>query len=172
MRRSSFRRVRSLVVIAAASVLLLAGVARAQGVPQSVAGKYSGTASSPTGDLPVNCDLKVADGKLAVTIESPQGTIAITGGSFTGDKLVLNIDMGGQAGTISGTLANGKVTGQWSLGEMSGTCVLTKDAADTAKPAAGGADKPTPATADAISGVWDGVAGSDQASGPFVLTLK
>jgi len=172
MRRSSFRRLGCLVAVAATIVVWQAGAARAQGLPESLAGKYTGTATSPTGDMAVTCELKIAGGKLTGTIDSPQGPIAITGGTLTGDKLVLDIDMGGQIGTISGTLANGKVNGQWTLGDTSGTCVLTKVTADAAKPAAGADAKPAAAAADPISGVWDGVAGSDQMSAPFVLTLK
>jgi hypothetical protein len=160
------------MAIVAVVVLWQAGTVGAQGLPDSLAGKYIGTASSPNGDMAVSCELKIADGKLAGTIDSPQGPIAITGGTLTGDKIVLNIDMGGMAGTISGTMTNGRVTGQYTLGDTSGTCTLTKVIPDTAKPAAGADAKPAAAAADPISGVWDGVAGSDQMSAPFLLTLK
>jgi len=172
MRRSPFRGLGCVVAVAAAVVVLEAGIASAQGIPESIAGKYTGTATSPTGDMAVSCELKVVDGKVTGTIDSPQGPVTITGGTLTGDKLVLNLDMGGQAGTISGTLAGGKVSGQWTMGDTSGTCTLTRVAADAAKPAAGSDAKPAGTAADPISGVWDGVAGSDQFSAPFVLTLK
>ena len=145
MRRRSLRRPGCLAAIAAVLVLWQAGTVSAQGLPESLAGKYTGTATSSGGDLAVICELKIVGGKPTGTIDSSEGPIAVTGGPLTGDKLVLNLDMGGMIGTISGTLTDGKMTGQWTMGDMSGTCTLTKVTADAAKPAAGTAqERPKP----------------------------
>ncbi|MBE3109366.1 MAG: class I SAM-dependent methyltransferase [Acidobacteria bacterium] len=137
MRRRSLRRPGCLVALAAVLVLWQAGTVGAQGLPESLAGKYTGTATSTNGDLALSCELKIVGGKPTGTLDSSDGPIAITGGTLTGDKLVLNLDMGGMTGTISGTLTDGKMTGQWTMGDMSGSCTLTKVTGDAATPAAG-----------------------------------
>jgi hypothetical protein len=148
--------------------------------PEAIAGKYEGTASTPDGDIAVKADLKAEQGMLTGTIDSAQGPVLITGSTITGDRVVLTIDMGGAPGTITGTIKGDRFEGTWTLGDASGTVTLTKVTGDAAKAAA---EKPpaaeaTPAkpaaaaSADPISGVWDGVTGTDQMSTPFVLTLK
>jgi len=180
MGRRSLGRLGCLLAIATAVVLWQAGTASAQALPDSLAGKYTGTATSPNGDLALTAELKIVGGKLTGTVDSPQGPITITSGTLTDGKLLLNTDMGGVTGTISGKFADGRMTGDWTMGDMSGACTLTKVTADAAKPApavdakaASATDaKPAATPADPVSGVWDGVAGSDDMSTPFVLTLK
>ena len=59
--------------------------------PEAVAGKYQGTANTPSGDMPLSVDLKTEKGTFAGTIESGQGPVAITGGSITGDRVTLEM---------------------------------------------------------------------------------
>ena len=108
----------------------------AQALPGWLAGTYTGTATSANGDLAVSCELKVVAGELTGTIDSAEGPIAITGATLTGDQLVLSLDMGGMTGTITGRLTDGTMTGQWTVGDGSGPCTLTKVTADPAKPTA------------------------------------
>ncbi len=137
MHRRSVRRPGCLVAIAAVLALWQAGPAGAQGLPESLAGRYTGTAASTNGDLAVTCDLKIVNGTPTGIIDSSDGPIAITGGTLTGDKLVFNIDMGGMTGTISGTVTDGQMTGLWAMGDKSGAITLTKVTAGAATPAAG-----------------------------------
>jgi hypothetical protein len=148
--------------------------------PEAIAGKYQGTASTPSGDVALAVELKAEKGTLTGTIEYGQGPVMITGSTITGDRVTLSIDAGGTAGTITGAIKGDRIEGTWVLGDENGTFALTKVTGDAAKPAA---DKPATAGAapaksaaaasgDLISGMWDGVTGTEQASYPFVLTLK
>jgi len=148
--------------------------------PEAIAGKYQGTANTPSGDVTVVADLRAEKGTLTGTIEYGQGPAMITGSTISGDRVTLTIDAGGTPGTITGTVKGDRIEGTWVLGEESGTYTLTKVTGEAAKPAA---EKPagaeaTPAkpeaaaSADPISGVWDGVTGTEAMSYPFVLTLK
>jgi hypothetical protein len=113
-------------VIGAALVLWQTGIVCAQGLPESLAGTYTGTATSANGEVAVTCELKIAGGKLTGTLDSGEGPIAITAGTLIDDRLVLTLDMGGMTGTITGTVTKGGLAGQWTLGGMSGACTLTK----------------------------------------------
>ena len=151
--------------------------------PEALAGTYKGTATSPNGDVQLTVTLKYENGAFSGTVEHTEGpTLAITGGTLTGDRLVLAIDMGGTPGTITSTVKDpARVDGTWAIGDMSGTMALAKAPADAAKPAA---DKPAapagtastdpkPASAnDPITGQWDGVTGNSDMSVPFSMRLK
>jgi hypothetical protein len=148
--------------------------------PEAVAGKYQGTANTPSGDMPLSVDLKTEKGTFAGTIESGQGPVAITGGSMTGDRVTLTIDMGGTAGTITGTMKGDRIEGTWTLVDASGTFTLTKVTGDAAKlpadtpmpPDAAPAKPAAAASADQITGEWDGVTGNNEMSVPFTMRLK
>ncbi len=151
--------------------------------PEALAGTYKGTATNPDGGtLQVNVTLKYENGAFSGTVE---GTgvppLSITGGTLTGDRLVLTVDMGGNAGTITSTVKDaGRVEGTYAIGDVSGTVALTRDAADAAKPAADNpatADAPAsadpkPAANDPITGQWDGITGNNDMSVPFTMRLK
>ena len=62
MRRRSLRRPGCLVALAAVLVLCQAGTVGVQGLPESLAGKYTGTATSTNGDLALSCELKIVGG--------------------------------------------------------------------------------------------------------------
>jgi hypothetical protein len=157
--------------------------------PEALAGTYQGTASSPNGDMQLMVTLKYEKGAFSGTIEHSQGDpIAITGGTLTGDRLVLSFDMSGASGTITCTVKDpARVEGTWTMGTESGTVALTRAAGDAAKPATdkaaagaaapavagAGGQKPSAGTsADPITGQWDGVTGNSDMSVPFTMRLK
>ncbi len=147
----------------------------------TVAGKYQGVATTGGGDLAVKMELRIENGALAGTIETPQGLVTIVGSVITGENVVLKIEMNGAPGTITGTYKDGKVKGTWAIGDDSGEFSVEKvvgDAkADAPKVAAAPAATPdTKAAAvpasDPISGVWDGMAGQGDFTRAFTMTLK
>ena len=148
--------------------------------PETVAGKYQGTAKTPDGDVPLNVDLKIAQGAVSGTIDSGHGPIAITGGSLAGDRVTLNVDMGGTAGTIAGTVKGDRIDGTWTMGDATGAFTLTRVTGDAAKAAAdpsaaSGAAPAKPAadaSADPLTGEWSGVTGNNDMSVPFTMRLK
>jgi SAM-dependent methyltransferase len=148
MRHPLIRPIGGLAAVALL-VLCQAGNVAGQGLPQSLAGTYAGTATSKNGDLVLFCDLKISGGRATGTVDTPEGSYPITGGTLSGGKLVLNLDMGGMPGTIGGTLAGGKIVGEWTVGDMSGPCSLDRVTGDAAKRAAAAARpaaarRPTP----------------------------
>ena len=154
--------------------------------PEALAGIYKGTATSPNGDVALTVTLKYEKGAFSGTVQHSQGsTVAITGGTLTGDRLALNFDMGGAPGTITCTVKDpARIEGSWTMGDASGTLALTKATGDPTqpaedKPAAGAATgapaaagKPAGAAGDPITGQWDGVTGNNDMSVPFTMNLK
>jgi hypothetical protein len=130
--------------------------------------------------MAASVDLKFEQGTFAGTIEYGQGPVAITGGSITGDRVTLNIDVGGTAGTIAGTMKGDRIEGTWTLADASGTFALTKVTGDAAKPPAGTPAPPgnapakpaAAASADPITGEWNGVTSNNEISVPFTMRLK
>ena len=112
---------------------------------ESLAGRYQGKATSVGGEEAVTADLRMVDGKLAGTLNSGDGPIAVVGATITGDRVVLTLDMEGAPGTITAVAKDGRIDGEWALGGMTGTCVLTRTG--DAGPAPAGAQaqaKPQP----------------------------
>jgi hypothetical protein len=60
-----------------------------------LAGAYKGIATSSQGQEEITAELRVVDGRLTGTLISSDGPIAITGATLTGDRVVLDVDMGG-----------------------------------------------------------------------------
>jgi hypothetical protein len=188
--RPHFERLGPVVLIVTALVALrpVQSFAQAAGgqalapAPQSLVGHYEGSVRGANGEAHLKVDLKFEKEAFAGTIDSGQGSaLAITGGKLTDDQLVLNFDTGGQPGTINGTVKEGRIEGTWTLGDYTGPCTLIKtvqatgeaSAADRpAAVAATDAAKPAAAASDPISGQWDGVAGTEDFSAPFLLTIK
>jgi hypothetical protein len=140
--------------------------------PEALVGTYQGTAIGPGGgEMPLTMTLKYEKDAFAGSVEAgPQGAIPITGGTLTGDRLVLNFGMAGAPATLTCAIKDpARLEGNWTSADASGTVVLTRTTGD--KPAA--ADKPTAANAaDLLSGQWDGVTGNDEMSVPFTMNLK
>jgi hypothetical protein len=152
--------------------------------PEALVGTYQGTAIGPGGgEMPVTLTLKYEKTAFTGTVNTGgEGLIPITGGTLTQDRLVLNFDMAGAPATLTCTVKDaGRLEGNWTAGDASGTVVLTR-AAEGAKPATGapsGAKPAEPATAakpatggDPITGAWDGITGNNDMSVPFTLNLK
>lgn len=149
--------------------------------PEALAGKYQGTATTSDGETPITVNLAADKGVVTGTIETHQGVVTVTGCSITGDKVTLNIDMGGSPGTITGTMKGDRFEGTWTLGAESGAVNVTRATGPAAdqpageKPPAGGAAPAKPAAAaagDPLTGSWDGVTGNSDMSVPFTMNLK
>jgi hypothetical protein len=184
-----FRRAMAVGIVSVACVLAFTGGAFAQdktaqaakAALAAVAGKYEGTAATPNGDMAFVCELRVENGNIVGSIGTGDFQIAVTSGTLVGDKLTLNLDMGGNPITAVGTLKDGHFEGQGSQG---GAIVMTKTgAAPAAAPAPASnpaaAAAPTPAaapsvanSADPISGDWDGLVDTPDQQRAIVLKLK
>ncbi len=164
------------VLVGFVMVGLLAAVAAAEAQTssspqtslQSVAGRYEGTATTEYGPSTLSGDLRVSDGVLTGSLASSFGPLTVTGGSLTGEAIVLNVDMDGRAGTVSGLFRGGKIEGQWTLGTDSGSFSMAKVAETAGAPAAG----PSASGADPLTGDWNAlmdVAGTQRA---FTISMK
>ena len=138
-----------------------------------VSGKYEGVAkSSDIGDLPLTADIKNENGKLSGKIDTPQGPIVITSGTYADGAVMMKADLGGNELTLTARLKDGKMMGEWELGGQKGTFeMMRKDAAASA-PATPAAANPAAPAGDPISGVWDGTADVQGNSIPITLRLK
>ncbi len=164
-------RVRKFLALAVIAMLMGVSAAMAQG-SDPVSGKYEGIAKSDAmGDLPITVNLKNTNGKLSGSIETGQGSAAITDGSYADGKLKLKFDAGGTEGTVEAEFKDGVIKGKWDLGGMGGPLELKKMGASTpasstpAAPAAGGAPM-------MVAGDWDGSADVMGQAMPFTLKLK
>lgn len=92
-----------------------------------IAGKYTGSADlEGTGTLAIKAEIIVKDNKYSGSVDSDMGNATITGGSFAENKLTLQIDAGGDAAIMTGTVgADGKISGDVS-GAFKGTFELLK----------------------------------------------
>jgi hypothetical protein len=138
-----------------------------------VSGKYEGVAkSSEIGDLPLTAEIKNDSGKLSGKIETPQGPITITSGTYADGAITMKADLGGNELTLTARLKDGKMTGEWELGGQKGTFEMTrKDMAATA-PAGPAPAKPGAPATDPITGEWNGTADVQGTSLPILLRLK
>ena len=139
-----------------------------------VSGKYEGVAkSSDIGDLPLTAEIKHEAGKLSGKIDTPQGPITITSGTYTDGAVMMKADLGGNELTLTARLKDGKMTGEWELGGQKGTFELMRKDAAASAPAAPATAKPAePAAGDPISGEWGGTADVQGTSLPITLRLK
>ena len=163
-------RVRKFLALVVIAMLVGVTAAMAQG-SDPVSGKYEGVAKSDAmGDLPITVNLKNTNGKLSGSIETGQGSAAITDGSYADGKLKLKFDAGGTEGTVDAEFKDGVIKGKWELGGMGGPLELKKagagaPAATPSAPAAGGA-------AMMVGGEWAGSADVMGQAMPFTLKLK
>lgn len=165
----SFRK----VALSAAALLLLCAPAVLAEDP--VSGKYQGVAKSQaSGDIPLTVEIKNEDGKLSGKIDSPLGSLPITGGTYADGRVSLKFDAQGTEGTVTAQFKDDKITGEWSLAGQTGTLELKKAAAVMASDAKPAEPKTEPAAGagDPISGEWDAAADVQGQSFPFTLKLK
>src|SRR5262249_46023229 len=120
----------------------------------------------------ITVNLKNTNGKLSGTIETGQGSAAITDGTYADGKLKLKFDAGGTEGTVEAEYKDGVIKGKWELGGMGGPLEIKKAGDSTpaatpapAAPAAGGAVM-------MVAGDWDGTADVMGQAMPFTLKLK
>jgi len=128
----------------------------------SLAGAWEGVAQSPNGEVALQAEFKVQDGKLGGVIQSSLGVIPIVSASLAEDKLTMTIDFQGASGTLVGKVLAARIEGTWEVGGSNGTFALARAGA-----AGGGA-----ASGDPISGAW---AGEVQIAGqvmPFSMLLR
>ncbi|HEU4390642.1 MAG TPA: hypothetical protein VFV34_22755 [Blastocatellia bacterium] len=165
-------------------LLALSGVGvLAQSDP--VSGNYEGIAKSAAiGDIPVKVSIKNDAGKLSGSIDTPQGALPITSGTFADGKISLKFDAGGNEGTVTAQIKEGgKIVGEWSFSGQTGTIDL-KRAGDTVAKAAETPKAETPKTGeskgdakaapagDPISGEWAATADTPGGAVQFTLKLK
>ena len=139
-----------------------------------ISGKYEGVAkSSEVGELPLTAEIKNDNGKLSGKIETPQGPIMITSGTYADGAVSMKADLGGNELTLTARIKDGKMMGEWELGGQKGTFELTKKDAVAAAPSTPSTPAAAPAAAgDPITGVWDGTADVQGTSLPITLRLK
>lgn len=156
--------------LAALLVLSVVAVAFAQQKPGSaptaanetpaakdtISGKYEGTAKAAgVADIQLTIELKNEAGKLSGRLIAPQGTVEISEGVLTGDRVSLKFGIGGRDGTLTAQLQNDRLTGDWITGAQKRAVELKK----------------VDATA-LLTGEWLALADVQGQGFPFSLTLK
>lgn len=144
-----------------------------------VEGIYNVTAtSSETGTLNFFMTLKREGGKWIGEIkDSPQPLTVTSVIVDENNKITVIADAGGTPVTIGGKFDAGKITGDWSAGDLKGTWAGTRKDAVAATPAtsaapAAGAAAAAKATAG-IEGTYDAImAAEGQPELPFTLIIK
>jgi hypothetical protein len=168
-----------LVVSVLVTGLGAAGTGVAQTMPQpkpkpaaaaptlaGLAGRYEGSTVSPDGLETFVAELKTADGAISGVVTTSRRVINVTGGTVSGDRYNLVIDLDGTPGSITGSLNDGTFTGQWAIGENSAAFTMKKAAATATATAAAAAG------ADSPVGDWDAVLDMGGNQTPFWLSLK
>jgi len=134
------RRILTLFVVAllicgpsAVSAASLITTRLAQDKPADITGKYEGLAKSAAiGEIPLKVEIKNEGGKLTGKIDTSQGALAITGGTYADGKLVMKFDAGGTEGTVTAKPMGDKIVGEFELGGQTGTIELKKVGATVA----------------------------------------
>jgi len=174
------RRILTLFVIAllmcgpsAVSAASLNTTRPAQDKPADIAGKYEGVAKSQAiGEIPLKVEIKNEGGKLTGKIDTSQGALAITSGSYAADgKIIMKFDAGGTEGTVTAKPVGDKIVGEFELGGQTGTIELKKVSAMAAAPATPATSSPA-AAAGPIAGEWDASADVDGQALAFSMKLK
>lgn len=139
-----------------------------------ISGKYEGVAKSgDVGDLPLTAEIKNDNGKLSGKIETPQGPIMITSGTYADGAVNMKADLGGNELTLTARFKDGKMTGEWELGGQKGTFELTKkDAAAAPAATTPAATAPAATAGNPLTGDWDGTVDVQGNSIPITLRLK
>jgi hypothetical protein len=95
------------------------------------------------------------------------GSVDMQSGSFKGERLQFDIDMGGNVYRIDATIAGDKLTGKWGPAGGGEGGALSGSRKASGIPAAAPL-----ASAVAIDGVWSCVVSSPQGELPFELNVK
>ena len=144
----------------------------AQDKPADIAGKYEGVAKSAAiGELPLKVEIKNQAGKLSGTIDTAQGALAITSGTYAADgKIVMKFDAGGTEGTVTAKPMGDKIVGEWEMGGQTGTIELKRVGAMAATPATPAPS--TPPAAGMLATDWNGSADVEGQKLEFSMKLK
>ncbi len=107
------------------ALLGLAAFAGAQS-EQAKAGPVTGTwqcesHGGQNGDMNFTLTLTQDGDNVTGSVDSPMGGADISQGSFKDDKLMLEIDAGDTPYTLSATLDDGQLKGEWTHGETKGS---------------------------------------------------
>ena len=147
---------------------------------QSLAGRYEGNAATEYGPTVVTANIRVSNGVITGSMTSTYGPLKITGGSLTGEALLLTLDMNGNGGSVSALYSGGKIAGQWTVGSDSGNFTMAKvaepgaaSATDPAGPAHTAAGvSPAASGGDPLTGDWNAAvdAGGNQTA--FTISMK
>ncbi len=170
------RRILTLFVIAllmcgpsAVSATSLNTTRLSQGKPADIAGKYEGLAkSAAVGEIPLKVEIKNEGGKLSGKIDTAQGALAITSGTYADGKIVMKFDAGGTEGTVTAKPMGDKIVGEWEMGGQTGTIELKR--VDAAMAGPGAPPAAPPAAASPFAGEWD--ASADVDGQPLAFTMK
>jgi hypothetical protein len=121
---------RILTVVLSLALLCSVAAAAQRAKGGSVTGKWEGIAKGAgEGDLPFTMELRSEAGKIVGQIISSQGNLTVSNGTFADGKLSITItNAEGATGTITGTLKENKLSGEWKLGEGGGTYEASKAA--------------------------------------------
>ena len=174
------RRILTLFVIAllmcgasAVSAASLKTTRLAQDKPADIAGKYEGLAKSAAiGEIPLKVEIKNEGGKLSGKIDTAQGALAITSGTYADGKIVMKFDAGGTEGTVTAKPLGDKIVGEWEMGGQTGTIELKRVDAAMAGAATPPASAPPAAGAGSFAGEWDASADVDGQALAFTMKLK
>ena len=99
-------------------VLTLAAPIRAQSTQppasQDISGRYVGTAKTEShGDLPVVAEIRQEKGTITGSMNTPLGDLSILSGSYAGGVLTLKVESYDDEGTITASVENGKLVGEF-----------------------------------------------------------
>jgi hypothetical protein len=148
-----------------------------------VGGRYEGMIDTPQGPENGSLELRTEAGAVKGTLSTPSYPgLPVTGGTLTGDQLVVTFLVEDMEGTLRGTVKGEQIEGTWVVEDNSGAFSLKKVAA-AATPAATPAVTPAPAAegkaagapvapaGDPLSGTWDAVAEAGGGTYPFTLSI-
>jgi len=146
----------------------------AQDKPVDIAGKYEGVAKSQAiGEIPLKVEIKNQAGKLSGTIDTAQGALAITSGTYAADgKIVMKFDAGGTEGTVTAKPMGDKIVGEWEMGGQTGTIELRKVGAMAATASPAPSSAPAAASTLGAKTDWEAWAEVDGQKLDFTMSLK
>lgn len=115
--------------VVSAVVVSLAALAAAQEKPDPLTGRWLGKVTANVGEMPIEVEVTVADGKVTGAVKNFHGAFKITQGERQKDgrwKLTFAADDGG-TGTLLGAVDADAFTGEWDFRPNAvGTFALTR----------------------------------------------
>jgi hypothetical protein len=86
-----------------------------------LSGIWDGSADAGGMTIPFKLTLKLADGKVTGTSESDQGSVQVSNGKFDGNKLTFTLDTPQGSIALTGMVKDGKINGDFDFaGQMQG----------------------------------------------------